>query len=106
MQQMTPTQLREHLERVETYPLLLDVRENWEFEICSIDNSLLIPMGQIPAKLDQIAPDQEIVVICHHGIRSANVCRYLEHQGYEQMINLAGGVDAWAKDIDINMAVY
>jgi len=106
MQQMTPTQLREHLERVETPPLLLDVRENWEFEICSIDNSLLIPMGQIPAKLDQINPDQEIVVICHHGIRSANVCRYLEHQGYEQMINLSGGVDAWAKDIDINMAVY
>ena len=106
MQQMTPTQLREYLERVETPPLLLDVRENWEFEICSIDNSLLIPMGQIPAKLDQIDSDQEIVVICHHGIRSANVCRYLEHQGYEQMINLSGGVDAWAKDIDINMAVY
>jgi len=106
MQQMTPTQLREYLERVETPPLLLDVRENWEFEICSIDNSLLIPMGQIPAKLDQIDSDQEIVVICHHGIRSANVCRYLEHQGYEQMINLSGGVDAWAKDVDINMAVY
>jgi len=106
MQQMTPTQLRDYLERVETPPLLLDVRENWEFEICSIDNSLLIPMGQIPAKLDQIASDQEIVVICHHGIRSANVCRYLEHQGYEQMINLSGGVDAWAKDVDINMAVY
>jgi len=106
MQQMTPAQLRDHLGRVETPPLLLDVRENWEFDICSIDDSILIPMGQIPAKLDQIEPDQEIVVICHHGIRSANVCRYLEHQGYEQMINLSGGVDAWAKDIDINMAVY
>ena len=63
-------------------------------------------MGQIPAKLDQLDQQQEIVVICHHGIRSANVCHYLEHQGFDQMINLSGGVDAWARDVDIDMAVY
>jgi len=106
MQQMTPTQLRDYLETASSMPLLIDVREPWEFDICAIDNSILIPMGQIPAKIDTLDPDQEIVVICHHGIRSANVCRYLEHQGFDQMINLAGGVDAWAKDIDIDMAVY
>jgi len=106
MQQMTPTQLRDHLETASSMPQLIDVREPWEFDICAIDNSILIPMGQIPAKIDTLDPAQEIVVICHHGIRSANVCRYLEHQGFEQMINLAGGVDAWAKDIDIDMAVY
>lgn len=106
MQQMTPSQLRDYLETASTAPLLLDVREPWEFDICAIDNSILIPMGQIPAKIDTLNPDQEIVVICHHGIRSAQVCRYLEHQGFEQMINLAGGVEAWAKDVDIDMAVY
>ncbi|MCK5336847.1 MAG: sulfurtransferase [Gammaproteobacteria bacterium] len=106
MRQMTPAQLRDYLEHAASQPLLLDVRENWEFEICSINNSLLIPMGQIPAKLDQLDQQQEIVVICHHGIRSANVCHYLEHQGFDQMINLSGGVDAWARDVDIDMAVY
>jgi len=105
MQQMTPRQLKSHLEQA-TSPLLLDVRESWEFDICSIENSILIPMGQIPTKLEQLNPKQEIVVICHHGIRSAQVCRYLEHQGFEQMINLSGGVEAWAQDVDTNMAVY
>jgi len=106
MQQMTPTQLRDHLETASTTPLLIDVREPWEFDICALDNSILIPMGQIPAKIDTLDPEQEIVVICHHGIRSAHVCRYLEHQGYDKTINLAGGVDAWARDVDINMSVY
>ena len=105
MQQMTPRQLKSHLEQA-TSPLLLDVRESWEFDICSIENSILIPMGQIPTKLEQLNPKQEIIVICHHGIRSAQVCRYLEHQGFEQMINLSGGVEAWAQDVDTNMAVY
>ena len=103
---MTPVELEYYLEQTTTLPLLLDVRENWEFEICSIENSQLIPMGQIPTKLDQLDKKQEIVVICHHGIRSANVCHYLEHEGFEKMVNLAGGVDAWARDVDHDMAVY
>lgn len=106
MREMTPLELDHYLEQTNPLPLLLDVRETWEFNICSIDNSRLIPMGQIPTKLDELDTQQEIVVICHHGIRSANVCHYLEHQGYQQMINLAGGVDAWARDVDHDMAVY
>lgn len=106
MREMTPIELEHYLEQTTPLPLLLDVRETWEFNICSIDNSRLIPMGQIPTKLDELDTKQEIVVICHHGIRSANVCHYLEHQGYKQMINLAGGVDAWARDVDHDMAVY
>ncbi|MCK4710171.1 MAG: sulfurtransferase [Gammaproteobacteria bacterium] len=105
MRQMAPLQLKSYLGQA-TSPLLLDVREPWEFDICSIDNSILIPMGQIPTKLEQLNPQQEIVVICHHGIRSAQVCHYLEHQGFDQLINLSGGVEAWARDVDINMAVY
>jgi rhodanese-related sulfurtransferase len=106
MREMTPVELEDYLEQADTPPLLLDVRETWEFDICSIANSQLIPMGQIPTRLDRLDQKQEIVVICHHGIRSANVCHYLEHEGYEQMINLAGGVAAWARDVDIDMAVY
>lgn len=106
MHEMTPVELEYYLEQTTTSPLLLDVRENWEFQICSIENSQLIPMGQIPTQLDQLDKKQEIVVICHHGIRSANVCHYLEHEGFEKMINLAGGVDAWARDVDHDMAVY
>ncbi|MDH5423502.1 MAG: rhodanese-like domain-containing protein [Gammaproteobacteria bacterium] len=106
MRHMTAAQLRDYLELATPPPLLLDVRENWEYEICCLDNSLLIPMGQIPTKLELLNPEQEIVVICHHGIRSANVCHYLEHQGFDNMINLSGGVDAWARQVDINMAVY
>lgn len=106
MQQMSPLQLKQHLEHASPAPLLLDVREPWEFELCSIKNSILIPMGQIPAKLDELNPGQEIVVICHHGIRSARVCHYLEHMGFQNVINLSGGVDAWAQQVDINMAVY
>lgn len=106
MREMPPLQLESYLEQAILPPLLLDVREGWEFEICAIDNSILIPMGQIPTKLNQLDPQQEIVVICHHGIRSARVCQYLEQQGFDQMINLTGGVDAWARDIDYEMEVY
>jgi len=106
MQHLTPLQLRQYLETATPAPLLLDVREPWEFDICSINDSILIPMGQIPAKLESLDPEQEIVVICHHGIRSAQVCHYLERQGYGQMINLTGGVESWAREVDVNMAVY
>jgi len=106
MQHLTPLQLRQYLETATPAPLLLDVREPWEFDICSINDSILIPMGQIPAKLESLDPEQEIVVICHHGIRSAQVCHYLERQGYGHMINLTGGVESWAREVDVNMAVY
>ncbi|MDH5393690.1 MAG: rhodanese-like domain-containing protein [Gammaproteobacteria bacterium] len=106
MQQFTAPELRDYLEQASNQPLLLDVREAWEFDICSIAGSLLIPMAKIPSKIQTLNPDQEIVVICHHGIRSANVCRYLEHQGFKHMINLSGGVQAWAQQVDNNMSVY
>jgi len=87
-------------------PLLLDVREPWEFRICRIEGAQLVPMRQIPQVLDKLNPEGEIVVICHHGIRSAQVARYLERQGFTQVINLEGGVAAWAQDVDQSMAVY
>lgn len=106
MRDLTPIALRAHLDGAAEPPLLLDVREPWEFQICHIDGSQLVPMGQIPAALNALDRDRETVVICHHGIRSRQVARYLEYQGFSRVINLAGGVDAWARDVDHAMAVY
>jgi rhodanese-related sulfurtransferase len=103
---LSPTTLRAHLTDTAEPPLLLDVREPWEFGICHIEGSELVPMGQIPAALDSLDRNREIVVICHHGIRSRQVAMYLEYQGFSRVINLAGGVDAWARDVDHTMPVY
>jgi rhodanese-related sulfurtransferase len=82
-------------------PLLLDVREPWEFEAASLPGSLLMPMGDVPsrahAKLD---PDAHIVVLCHHGQRSLSVAMWLRAQGFEQAQSLAGGIDAWSRVVD------
>lgn len=87
-------------------PLLLDVREPWEFEVCHIDGSINIPMGQIPQQVEQLQNTDEIVVICHHGIRSQNVIRFLQQQSVNGLVNLDGGVDAWAREVDLDMPLY
>lgn len=108
MQRFSAQQLAEYLQQCEKPPLLLDVREPWEFARCHIAGSELIPMRQIPLALDQdqLDPQQEIVVICHHGIRSRQVAYYLEQQGFTKLINLEGGVEAWAQDVDPTMERY
>ena len=106
MRDLSPSQLRDHLADTDSDPLLLDVREPWEFRICKIDGSQLIPMGQLPNSLQALDPERETIVICHHGVRSRQVAMYLDYQGFRNVINLAGGVDAWARDIDRQMATY
>lgn len=101
---MSPKQLATHLQSAS--PMLLDVREPWEFEICQIEGSVNIPMGQIPQQLPQLQAAAEIVVICHHGVRSQNVIRFLQQQSIDKLINLDGGVDAWAREVDSDMPVY
>ena len=87
-------------------PLLLDVREPWEYQTCSIAGSRHIPMGEIPARQGEIDREAEVVVICHHGGRSMQVAMFLEKNGFSKLHNLAGGVDAWAKGVDPSMPVY
>ncbi|WP_018936690.1 rhodanese-like domain-containing protein [Thioalkalivibrio sp. ALJ24] len=106
MRQMTASQLNDYLATANPPPLLLDVREPWEFEHCHIEGSRLLPMGQIPARRDELDPRAEIVVICHHGVRSQQVAGFLERSGFRDVINLRGGVDAWAREVDVNMPVY
>ena len=102
----SPTDLKEYLDQADTKPVLLDVREPWEFERCHIPDSTLIPMRQIPNALNDFDPDQEIVVICHHGIRSRAVANYLAQHDFTNVINLSAGVDGWAKQIDPEMPIY
>jgi len=106
MKHFDPKQLSEHIENSETKPFLLDVREPWEFDICHIENSVSLPMALIPERLNELDNQQELVVICHHGIRSRQVAMYLEGNGFSNVINLTGGVAAWAQEIDKNMSQY
>lgn len=86
--------------------LFLDVREHDELAICRIDGALYIPMAEIPTRADSLPRDRPIIVLCHHGMRSAHVQQYLQARGFEQVINLAGGIHAWAVDVDPGMARY
>jgi rhodanese-related sulfurtransferase len=87
-------------------PLLIDVREPWEFEICHLPGSVNIPMGEIAQHMKAIREARECVMICHHGVRSVQVIGHLQQQGIRHMINLEGGVDAWARVVDKNMPLY
>jgi rhodanese-related sulfurtransferase len=116
MQHMSPRQLRDRLADAkagepsagaqDSAPLLLDVREPWEEQVCRIDGSVLIPMREIPEAVHTLDPKRETVVICHHGIRSWQVAYFLEHSGFTKVINLTGGVAAWARDVDPSMPTY
>ena len=106
MRHFSPLELQEYLNTAAETPLLLDVREPWEFQYCHIDNSKLIPMGEILNVIDELDPEQETVVICHHGIRSRQVAYYLEQQGFSRVINLEGGVERWAQQVDPAMKRY
>ena len=104
MKDFSAIELDEHLEH--NNPLLLDVREQWEWDKCHFENSTLLPMGQIMANIDSLDKSEETVVICHHGIRSMQVARYFDSIGFSHIINLRGGIDAWAKQVDSSMELY
>lgn len=106
MQQMTVRELKERLAQPGEKPVLLDVREGWELNICALPGTLHIPMGQIPARAEALDPDRELVVICHHGVRSMRVAHFLASRGFNKLYNLQGGVNAWAREIDPAMQTY
>lgn len=104
MQNLAPLELQAYLKNHS--PLLLDIREQWEWDKCHFNTARLLPMGQIMANIDSLDKIEEVVIICHHGIRSMQVARYFEMLGFKNVINLKGGIDAWAKTIDDSMALY
>jgi len=106
MRNFSPKQLQEHLSQSDPQPLLLDVREPWEFEYCNIEGSILIPMEELAAEIDHLDPLKETILICHHGIRSRQMGYYMEQVGFKDIVNLEGGVERWADDVDQTMKRY
>jgi rhodanese-related sulfurtransferase len=87
-------------------PQVLDVREPWEVGVCALAGSTNIPMGQIPARTDELDPDRPVVCLCHHGMRSLQVAAFLARRGFGEVWNLAGGIDAWAREVDPSCPTY
>ncbi len=106
MKTMTVRALSDRLAAPDPKPVILDVREEWELKLCALPGTRHIPMGRIPARFEELDPHDEIVVVCHHGIRSQHVIGFLESQGFTRLHNLQGGVDAWAREIDPVMRKY
>ena len=86
--------------------VLLDVREPWEYALAHLPGSTLIPMDQLPSRLEDLDPDEETVVVCHHGIRSRQVVEWLKGAGFKQLKNLVGGLDAWSLQVDASLPRY
>jgi rhodanese-related sulfurtransferase len=86
---------------------LLDVREPWEYEIARIENARNMPMGDVPSRAHQeLDPDERIIVVCHHGVRSLNVTNWLREQGFDKAQSMSGGIDRWAKVVDAKVPTY
>jgi rhodanese-related sulfurtransferase len=85
---------------------IIDIREDFEWEICRIEGTKNIPMSRLIESIEQIPNNESTVIMCHHGVRSLNVIHYLETKGYDKLINLEGGIHAWALEVDRGMAKY
>lgn len=86
--------------------VLLDVREPFETSFCSVPGSLLLPMRQIPESLGVLPADRVILVLCHHGTRSLRVTQFLRAQGLDRAVNVAGGINAWSRQVDSSIPCY
>ena len=107
MRQLTVQQLQALMQaEPQSRPRLLDVREPWEYQLARIDGSDLIPMRTIPDQVDALDRSHPTVVICHHGTRSLQVVAFLERMGFQNLHNLQGGIDAWARQVDVRVPLY
>jgi rhodanese-related sulfurtransferase len=104
--EITAAEVKAKIDASETF-ILLDVREPWEVQTAAIAGAKLIPMGDVPSRAHQeLDPEDYIVVVCHHGVRSMNVTVWLRQQGFENAQSLRGGIDAWSRNIDANVPTY
>ena len=87
-------------------PLLLDVREGWEWEAARIEGAQHIPMREVPARIAEIDRNRDVVAVCHHGGRSQQVAMFLEKSGFAKVHNLQGGVDGWSRSVDPSVPLY
>ena len=85
---------------------VLDVRESWEVELCRIPDSIAIPLDTLPERLHEVPREGTVVLVCHHGVRSARAASWLRAHGFDNAMNLVGGIDAWAREVEPGMRTY
>ncbi len=103
--EITPKNLKARLDRGEKF-LLVDVRQQWEFELCKIDGAKLVPLDALSSNLPEIAAADDVVVYCHHGRRSLDAVVFLRQQGVEGARSMAGGIERWSTEIDPQVPRY
>lgn len=112
--QVPPAQLQEWLAsqaaQGEALVVVLDVREPWECALASVPAEgfalRMIPMGELSSRLQELDPDQPVACLCHHGVRSMHVAAFLQRQGFEKVVNITGGIDAWSRERDPRVPRY
>ncbi len=102
---ISPAAFAEQRDAGETWQLV-DVRETWEIEIASVPQSIHIPLVEIPSRQTELDADKPVAVLCHSGGRSAKVANFLADQGFSRVANIAGGIDAWAQQVDSALPRY
>ena len=108
--QVRPSEFNAWLQQQPERPLVLDVREPWEVQVAGMPagefDLLAIPMNQLPGRLQDLPQDRPIACLCHHGTRSNHVAMWLSQQGYTDVANIAGGIDAWSRERDPGVPRY
>ena len=102
---ITPKELKDRIEKGDKL-VLLDVREPWENALARLEGSVLIPLGTLPQSLSRLDRNTEIIAYCHHGMRSADATGFLLQQGFPNVKNLVGGIDAWSIQADGSVPRY
>lgn len=105
IRQLDPAAVCDQLS-ADTNTVLLDVREPWEYRLAHLPDARLIPLAELPSRFREIPADRPVIVYCHHGIRSWHAACFLEQNDYENVFNLAGGIDAWARELEPAMRRY
>ena len=103
--EITPREVKDLLARDDKV-LFVDVREPWEYDAAHIEGSVLIPLGQIPASLPRLESAEQLVLFCHHGMRSLDAAAWLRAQGVEAAKSMSGGIERWSTEIDPSVPRY
>lgn len=105
VQHLSPTDVAARLGDANP-PIIIDVRERWEYDIAHVEPSTLIPLSTLPAQVETLDPSQCYALLCHHGMRSEMAANWLAQHGFTQLINIDGGIDAWSDQVDPSLARY
>ena len=106
MKELDATEVAARLAGGDEAPVLLDVREAWELETASVPGAVHMPMNSVPGRVRELDPGKPLIVMCHHGARSRQVALWLAGQGFSDVANFDGGIDAWSRMIDASVPRY